>query len=170
MILRGLEKSVCLCLKLHSVLVLGWNREKRQTETIGSNNFRIKLFDLKAPRGKASLVAYLPLFWIWVFVNLCRYKPNVVHACDLDTVLPCLLYKTIFGKKLIFDVCDRYAMAYISPRLRTIYSIVNLLEEKCVTKADVLITVSEKLLKSFREKPETVAVVMNCSDDKEVSI
>ena len=61
-------------------------------------------------------------------------------------------------------------MAYISPRLRIIYSIVNLLEEKCVTKADVLITVSEKLLKSFREKPETVAVVMNCSDDKDVSI
>jgi glycosyltransferase involved in cell wall biosynthesis len=156
--------------KRNSVLVLGWNREKRQTETIGSNNFRIELFNLKAPRGKASIAAYLPLFWIWVLVNLCRYKPNVVHACDLDTVLPCLLYKTIFGKKLVFDVCDRYAMAYISPRLRTIYSIVNLLEEKCVTKADVLITVSEKLLKSFRAKPQTVAVVMNCSDDKEISI
>jgi glycosyltransferase involved in cell wall biosynthesis len=156
--------------KMHSVLVLGWNREKRQMESIGSNNFRIELFDLKAPRGKTSIVAYLPLFWIWVLVNLFRYKPNVVHACDLDTVLPCLLYKTIFRKKLVFDVCDRYAMAYISPRLRTIYSIVNLLEEKCVTKADVLITVSEKLLKSFRAKPETVAVVMNCSDDKEISI
>jgi glycosyltransferase involved in cell wall biosynthesis len=156
--------------KMHSVLVLGWNREKHQTETIGSNNFRIELFNLKAPRGKASIVAYLPLFWIWVLVNLCRYKPDVVHACDLDTVLPCLLYKTIFGKKLVFDVCDRYAMAYISPRLRTIYSIVNHLEEKCVTKADVLITVSEKLLKSFPAIPQTVALVMNCADDEEISI
>jgi glycosyltransferase involved in cell wall biosynthesis len=150
--------------KMHSVLVLGWDREKIVTEPVGCNNLRMKLFDLKAPRGKASIVAYLPLFWMWIFVNLCRYNPNAVHACDLDTVLPCLLYKTIFRKKLVFDVCDRYAMAYISPKLKTIYSIVNLLEEKCVTKADVLITVSEKLLSSFRAKPERVSVIMNCSD------
>lgn len=150
--------------KRNSVLVLGWNRERRQIETIGSNNFRIELFGLKAPLGKASIVAYLPLFWMWIFVNLCRYKPIAVHACDLDTVLPCLLYKTIFRKKLVFDVCDRYAMAYISPKLKTIYSIVNRLEEKCVTKADVLVTVSEKMLLSFRDKPEHVTVIMNCGD------
>ena len=99
--------------KMYSVLVLGWNREKRPMETIGSNKFRIELFDLKAPRGKASLVAYLPLFWVWVLINLCRYKPNVVHACDLDTVLPCLLYKTVFGKRLyLMSVTGRYGIYF----------------------------------------------------------
>jgi hypothetical protein len=33
----------------------------------------------------------------------------VVHACDLDVILPCYVYKKLFRKKLVFDILDRYA-------------------------------------------------------------
>jgi hypothetical protein len=62
------------------------------------------------------MIFYFPLFWTWVFIKLVIYRPKVVHAFDLDTVLPCYIYKKLFRKKLVFDIVDRYAITfYISP-------------------------------------------------------
>src|SRR5437899_788401 len=86
--------------KRYSVLVLGWNREGISPEIIGNYSVDLKLFPLKAPFGKSSLVFYLPFFWIWVFLKLVAFRPKIVHACDLDTILPSYIYKIIFNKKL----------------------------------------------------------------------
>jgi glycosyltransferase involved in cell wall biosynthesis len=146
-------------------LILGWNREKVSKEMIRNHKLNIKLFGLRAKLGRPSVIAYLPFFWIWILGNLLWYKPKVVHACDLDTVLPCLLYKIMCRKTLIFDVCDRYAMAHIPPKHRLIYSVVNMIEEQSARMATVLITVADKLLETFPSKPKFSAVIMNCSDD-----
>jgi glycosyltransferase involved in cell wall biosynthesis len=61
-------------------------------------------------------------------------------------------------------------MAYIRPTLRIVYSSVNLLEEKFAAKADALITVSEKMQASFGKKPRIGAVVLNCSDNREIPV
>ena len=127
--------------KRYSTLVLGWNREGVSKKIINDYIVDLKLFNMRAPFGKPSLVAYFPLFWIWILIKLFMYRPKVVHACDLDTVIPCYIYKIIFRKKLVFDVFDRYAMAYIPPKFKTLYSLVNLLEEIFAGKADVLINV-----------------------------
>jgi glycosyltransferase involved in cell wall biosynthesis len=151
--------------KRYSLLILGWNRENVSKEMIRDHQLNIKLFGLRAKLGRPSVIAYLPFFWIWILGNLFWYRPNIVHACDLDTVLPCLLYKMIFRKTLIFDVCDRYAMAHIAPKHRLIYSFVNKIEERSAKMATVLITVADKLLATFPSKPKYAAVIMNCSDD-----
>ena len=150
----------------YSLLILGWNRENIKKAMIRQHNLNIKLFGLRAKLGRPSVIAYLPLFWVWILGNLFWHRPRIVHACDLDTVLPCLLYKMIFRKKLIFDVCDRYAMAHISPRHKLIYKAVNLIEDQSAKMATVLITVAEKLLETFPSKPKYFDVIMNCSDDK----
>jgi glycosyltransferase involved in cell wall biosynthesis len=151
--------------KGYSILVLGWNREGVSRKTIDNYIADLKLFNLKAPYGKPSLVAYFPLYWTWILSQLFMYRPKVVHACDLDTVIPCYIYKVILRKKLVFDVCDRYAMGYISPKFRTLYSLVNSLEELIGEEADMLITVYEKLLETFRRKPKHYAIIMNCVED-----
>lgn len=151
--------------KRYSVLILGWNREKVGKETICNHDLNIKLFGLSAPLGKPSVIGYLPFFWIWILVNLLWYRPRAVHACDLDTVLPCLLYKLMFRKILIFDVCDRYAMAHISQKFRLLYSMINHIEEEFAKWPNALVTVEDKLLASFPSTPNNVAVIMNCSDN-----
>lgn len=151
--------------KKYSVLILGWNREKVSKKLIRDHELNIKLLGMEAPLGRFSIISYLPFFWIWILANLIWSRPEIVHACDLDAVLPCFLYKFIFRKTLVFDVCDRYAMAHISPKHKLLYSIVNLLEEKSASNASVLITVADKLLATFRSKPKNSAVIMNCSDD-----
>jgi glycosyltransferase involved in cell wall biosynthesis len=157
--------------KRYRTSAIGWNREgifiKESQKTLPIN---VDLFDMKAPFGKKSLVAYFPLFWIWVLFCLFSKRPRAVHACDLDSLIPAYIYKTIFRKKLVYDVFDRYAMSKISPKSRLLYSFVNSLEDILGSKADVLMTVSEKLLDTFHKKPANCAIVMNCPERPEQEV
>ena len=130
--------------KKYSVLGLGWNREGLSKKTVNSFFVDLKLFNVKAPFSKKSLVAFFPLFWIWVFVKLIIYRPNIVHAFNLDTVIPSYLYKLLFRKKLVFDVVDRISMSRISPKNIILYLFVNMLEDFYSKRSDVLTSVTAK--------------------------
>jgi glycosyltransferase involved in cell wall biosynthesis len=72
----------------------------------------------------------------------------------------------LFSTKILFDSFDKFAMAFIPPRLRILYKVVDLLENVLSCKVDVLITVSEERLSTFGKcKPKRHEVIMNCPDD-----
>jgi len=156
--------------KRYSILVLGWNRENVPKNVIDNYMTHIKVLNIRAPLGKSiinspkMLIGYA-CYWTWLFFQLVKSNPEVVHSCDLDTVIPCYLYKLLFRKKLVFDVFDRYAMAFVPSRCKVYYSIINYLEEFFSKRADVLITISEKVLSTFRKKPKCSIVIMNCPED-----
>jgi len=156
--------------KRYSLLALGWNRERVPGEITNKYIVDLKLCGLNAPYGKSlirspKMVAYYAYFWIWLFIQLVKSRPKVVHACDLDTVIPCYLYKLIFRKKLIFDVFDRYAIAFVPRKFRIFYSTVNFLEEFFSKNSDVLITISEKVLSTFGRTPKQCMIILNCPED-----
>ncbi len=151
--------------KRYSVLVLGWNRDGISKNLVKDYIVNLELFNLRAPIGKPSLVLYMPLFWTWIFFKLVRHRPQIIHACDLDTVLPCYIYKKIFRKKFVFDICDRYAMAYIPVQFGTLYTLVNLIEELFCKRANLVITVAEKLMATIKKKPKKYTIIMNCCED-----
>ena len=158
--------------KKYSVLVLGWNREGVTRNKINNSILDVELLNFKAPFGRRpslisyfNMLIYYTLFWTWVLFKLIIYRPQVVHAYDVDTVLPCLFYKLIFRKKVVFDASVRYAMAYIPTKSKTLYSIVNWLEELLCTRADVLVNGWEKELKTFRRRPKNCVTIMNCPED-----
>ena len=159
------QKIVRSLSKRYSTLSLGWDREGLLSELKDPGMSNLKVFNLKAPVGKFSLVAYFPLFWLWVLLKLLVYRPQVVHACDLDTVLPCYIYKFIFKKRIVFDVFDRYAMAYVPLKSKRLYSVVNSIEELFSRKVDVLITVSEKLMKTFHRTGDGTSIILNCPEN-----
>lgn len=168
------QKIINSLSKKYSLLILGWNRLGKLENNSSKNIRGLKLFNLGAPSGTERygalrLIPYLPLFWIWVLLNLSRIRPKIVHACDLSTVAPCYLYKLLFRKMLVFDIFDRYAMAYI-PRnrnmfFRILYSVLNNFEENFAKGSDVLINVSDELLQTFRKRPKICVTIMNCSED-----
>jgi len=166
--------------KKYDLLILGWDRKgiykfdrlKREINWKSDDiKTKVKILDVRAPFNKESLVSYLPmllyfpLFWLWVLVNLIKCRPNVVYACDLDTILPCYLYKLLFGKKLIFDVFDRYAMTLIPAKFKTLHAVVNHIEEFFAARVDVLINISKEVLDTFRKKPNRSVIIMNCAKD-----
>ena len=165
-IIRSLHKK-------YSIIGLGWNRKPDQ-EGLENNEDNLQLFNLKAPYGfepygSLRLVAYFPIFWVWVFAKLCIHKPKIVHACDLATIFPCFIYKTLFRKMLVFDILDRYGMTYV-PRnsnvlLKLLHTIVNSVEEFFAKNSNLLLTVSDKMLLSFRKKPRNYMTIMNCPEE-----
>jgi len=166
-------KIVTSLSKKYSVIALGWNRDGISQEKINNYLVKLELFKLKTSVWKPSLMRiftrlflFFPPFWMWVFVKLLIYRPKVIHACDLDTLLPCYVYKILFRKKLVFDVFDRYAMALIPLRFKRLYSLINFFEEFFSKHSDALIIAgSEKVLRTLQKKPKHFAVLMNCPQD-----
>ena len=156
--------------KRYSILALGWNRENVQNNIVDNYITDLKLCNLRAPLGKSlirsprMLISYV-YFWIWLFIELIKAHPDIVHSCDLDTAMPCYLYKLFFKKKMVFDIFDRYAMAFVPSKNKLYYSVVNFLEEFLSKRSDVLINVSNEALNTFRKKPKHCVVIMNCPED-----
>lgn len=159
--------------KRYSVLALGWDRQGVSQEFVREYMVKLKLFKLKTSFWKPSLarmitrlLLFFPIFWSWIFINLLRYRPKVVHACDLDVILPCYVYKKILRKKLVFDIFDRYAMVFIPPRYKILYNFVNSIEEIISLRTDaVIIAGGEKVLRTFIEHPKRSIVILNCPED-----
>jgi glycosyltransferase involved in cell wall biosynthesis len=167
------QKIIKSLSKKYSIMVLGWNRgrelSKRRKSNIYPSNFR--LFNLNAPSGAPSLLPYLPFFWIWVLLKLAWYRPKVIHACDLEAMPPCYLYKRIVKAKLVFDVFDRYAMAYIPRKnifFKRLYSLTNSLEERLAEGADILVSVSDELIDTFKRRPNNCVPILNCAEDHSI--
>jgi glycosyltransferase involved in cell wall biosynthesis len=167
------NKIISSLKKRYSVLALGWDRQGVSRQFTLEYMVNLKLFRLRTSFWKPSLarmitrlLLFFPLFWSWVFLNLVRYRPKVVHACDLDVMLPCYLYTKILRKRLVFDIFDRYAMVFIPPRYKTLYSFVNSIEERMILKSDaVIVAGGEKILQTFNKRPQRSAVILNCPED-----
>ena len=111
------------------------------------------------------MLVYFTLFWTWILIKLIIHRPQVVHACDIDTVPPCLVYKFIFKRKLVFDATVRYAMAFIPTKHKILYSMVNSFEELLGSRANVLVNGWKNELKTFRRRPKHCVTIMNCPED-----
>jgi len=157
-------KVVSSLKKAYDVLVIGWNREGISSPEVNNYIGRLALFCLRAPFGRAYLVIYYPFFWGWILLKLIKYRPRVVHAIDLDTLVPCSLYKSLFRKKLVYDVHDRFG-GYVPQKYTSIFRAINKVEELLAQNADLLVTVSEKVQGTFGLRPEHCAIIMNCSED-----
>ena len=167
------QKIIRSLSKKYPLLVLGWNREGISREIIKEYPVALKLFSLRAPSGAPSLLLYLPFFWTWVLIRLIQHRPKIIHSCDLETIIPCYIFKIFSKAKLIFDVFDRYAMAYV-PRQRNfifgaLYAYINFIEEYMAERSDVLINVSDELLKTFRRRPKNCVTIMNCAEDHDLN-
>ena len=66
-----------------------------------------------------------------------RKQISHIHAVDLDSVLPCLLFAKLSGCKLIYEIYDDYADSRGLPAV--IAQLVRSLERACVRLADAVI-------------------------------
>lgn len=163
-ILRSLKKK-------YSILGLGWNRGEATINKSDNYIHLLHVFNLKSPYGCTfRYLAILPIFWTWVFIKLWVHRPKIIHACNLDTILPCYLYRILFRSKLVFDMHDRYAMAFIPWNkgifLKKLHLMVNCLEEVFANKADVLMSVYDKMFVTLKHRPKNCITVMACPEDR----
>lgn len=147
--------------------VLGWDREgtSNEKEILNGINIQRCRYKGKYGGGLGNLFG-LVQFNVYLFNRLFQYKPEFVHACDLDTLLPALIYGMITRKKIVYDIFDFYSESRQVGRLK---GIINKLERWACTKCNSIIIVHEKRIEQIEPIPDSVRekieVIYNTPDE-----
>ncbi|GAF26380.1 glycosyltransferase [Moorella thermoacetica Y72] len=153
-----------LCQANYKVLVLAWDRTgklPREEERFG---YRLIRFSHASPYGLGLKNIFNLVSWqVFLLRRLIQEGRSAVilHACDFDTLLPCLLGKALWGKRIIYDIFDFYADSR-----RTIPSLMRkllrILELRALEWADAVILADETRREQItRAKTRRVITIYN---------
>jgi len=137
----------------YDVKLLVWDRQ----HTLGTEEgegYTVCRFNLKAPYDKFTVLFYLPIWWIYEFFFLLRHKCDVIHAVDLDTLIPAIAAKSIKRVPLCYTIYDFYANNLPDGRFphfrKLIRTLVASVEKSGIRFADVLFLVDESRLEQVK--------------------
>lgn len=157
-----------LCQADYEVLVLAWDRTGQLPREEDRSGYRIVRFSHTSPYGSGLKNIVNLLCWqAFLLRRLIREWQGsaLLHTCDFDTLLPCLLSKALGGKRIIYDIFDLYADSR-----RTIPSLLrkllHMLELKALEWTDAVILADEARWEQITgAKPRWVITVYNSPPD-----
>lgn len=95
-----------------SVTVLGWDRTASLPKSEEKEFGLIERLRIPARFGSGlNNLPHLLRFQLGLIVYLWqnRRKYDIIHACDFDTLLPALITKILWRKRVVYDIFDFYA-------------------------------------------------------------
>ncbi len=153
----------------YAVRVVGWDR-------IGGISFDepfagvplIRLH-IKAQFGTGMGNFWPLLRWQWALLRwMLRHQKDfdIVHACDFDTVLPAMISKVLFGKKVIYDIFDFYA-DHLRQTPGWIKRIIRSVDLWVIHKVDWVIVTDEARLQQIGDlSADCCTVIYNAPQDE----
>lgn len=90
-----------------------WDRERRPERQVEIENHKAIPLKLKAPWG-LQILLFLPIWWGFVFIKLMTMRFDIVHAINIDSILPCLVAAKLKGKPVVYEILDFYV--WLLPR------------------------------------------------------
>ncbi len=158
----------------YSVQCLGWDRTGQlatsaQLETPGLDNntgtpIHIYRLSIIAPFGHGlnnlpNLLRWQSGLLAWLIRHRGEY--DLIHACDFDTILPALLVKRLYGKKVIYDIFDFYA-DHLRATPTWLKKTIRNVDLWAIGKADALILVDDSRWEQIDgANPRLSAVIYN---------
>lgn len=140
--------------------VIAWNRNGT-----AKSSSKITFLERRAEYGKR--LANIPNKIIWmlfVMKEIIKHRKNcsLIHACDIDAILPALFIGKLLGKKVIFDIFD-----WISSLTGKgfVYKFVDLLQNFCYKHADAVILCEEERKSQANTTNKNVMVLPNIPND-----
>lgn len=160
------EKTARWLMDTYKIFILCWNRNMKSSSNENTHFAEIQRFEHGAKYGSGIKNLFgLIAFNFWVFKKLIRSRKSYsyIHACDLDTIIPCLIVGKLYSKKVIYDIFDYFAD---SRGLRgQSGAIVRGVENLCIRGSDALIIVDKSRYNQINtELPLNHAVVYNVPD------
>ncbi|MEW5954131.1 MAG: glycosyltransferase family 4 protein [Bacillota bacterium] len=157
------EKAAkCLQKAGYKCLVLAWHRLLRE-KCRHNQDLAIKRLLLPGKFG-GGITNFLGLFVfnLWLFFNHLMIRPRIIHAFDLDTVLPALISRLFLKNKVVYDIADWYAD---SRKVGFLKYFVAKLERWVCSKVDVVILAHENRLQQLGFRPRKWVVINNIPED-----
>ena len=149
----------------YDVKLLVWDRSgNKNTENI--DGYTIHRFGFKAPHDKLSIVFYLPIWWSYELFFLLRQKNEIIHVCDLDTLIPAIIAKKLKKTKLYYTIYDFCADNLPNKFPNTLRDFVTFLEIVGIKFSDVLFLVDECRLQQVKKaKIKSLVYIYNTPPD-----
>lgn len=152
----------------YTVRALGWDRTAALPARELREGWEVLRLPIRAEygQGMANLPALLRWqreLWRWLADH--REEYDLLHACDFDTVLPALLAKLLFRKRVIYDIFDFYA-EHLRRTPGWIKAITRRLDLWSASLADALILVDEARRSQVRgARPRRLEVIYNSPEE-----
>mgnify|MGYP003335447615 CR=1 FL=1 len=152
-------------------------RVSKICDSLQHKNWEVKLVGVQKPDSQTLNRNYStqrlrvffskgPLFYfmlnVRMFFYLLSHKTDVIWANDLDVLLPAILVKKLRKTKVIYDSHEYFTEAEGLTGRPMIKSIWTAIEEFCVPKVDLFLTVNGSIAEIYREKyKREVSVLRN---------
>jgi glycosyltransferase involved in cell wall biosynthesis len=102
----------------NSIILFCWDREqkisriKKQKQV---KNFQEVIFHLRAPNGPIILLL-LPFWWLFIFFRLLGTDWDIVHAINLDSIIPASFAAKLMRRSVIYEMHDTYEDHILLPK------------------------------------------------------
>lgn len=148
------------------VQVVAWDRLHRQPaqETFMAID-TVHIQGIKSPpRQGFKQMLKLPVYWFQAVRQVHRFKPAVVHCCDLDTLPAGLIAKAILGARVVYDAREDYSGTLGARFPHLFRKLVRFAEGVLARWADGVITASRWVADGLRGRGvRKVTAIPNCA-------
>jgi glycosyltransferase involved in cell wall biosynthesis len=131
----------------YDVELLIWDRSGKMLTSSLKSDYVIKYFSFSAPEDKISAIFYFPIWWIYELFYLLKVNPDVIHACDLDSLYPAIISKILRKQFFVYMIYDFYANNLPNGSLQLIRNMVRYIvasiEKYGISFSDLLILVDD---------------------------
>jgi glycosyltransferase involved in cell wall biosynthesis len=165
-----LAKSATSLVKAgYEVTALGWDRFGNSLVNEELGGVHIVRLAIRAAYGTGmqNLPALIRWQWgaaRWLFRH--RRQFEVLHACDFDTVIPALLMKLFFSKKVVYDIYDFYA-DHLRSTPAWIKDLIRYVDKRCIGWVDGVILVDDVRREQIAgTTPKHITVIYNVPQDQ----
>lgn len=118
-------------------------------------------------KNAKAFVIYLFKTFLWLMKHHDEY--DIVHACDLQTVVPALLPIVLFRKKLVYDIYDYFSDTAHGNKY--ILKICKWLETKVINYSTATIICSEQRKEQIiPAKPKMLTIIHNAPSEQQIKI
>ena len=152
----------------YNVTLLLWNRQGGYFEN--NTDLEIITFNLKAPQDKSIVFLFIPLWWIFIFKFLLTTKYDVIHAADLDTLIPAILIKVIKQVKVNYSIYDFYADCAFGRAPKILRYLISNIEKYGIGFTDILFLVTESQYLEVKGAKITKLVILYNSPIEPIQI
>jgi glycosyltransferase involved in cell wall biosynthesis len=145
----------------YDVHVFGWDRRRQFSPRETIQDVKYVRSRIPGPYASKLLAFVLPAFWIHAIIRICKLKPAVVHACDLDAFVPALLGRLFRRYSIVYDIFDNFAEKIINlPNF--LRHVIRKFDRNVMRRADVVIVPDDsRKAMLVSPDPSRVEIIMN---------
>ncbi len=149
----------------YNVRLLLWDRQNTYPYS-KNNEYIVDKCLIKSPYDEFTSIFYYPFWIFYQFIYLIKNNTDIIHANDLDTLIPAILIKLIKIKKLCYTIYDFYADNLPAKTPNIFRNLISIIEKIGISQTDALFLVSEERYKQIEgSKIKILNYIYNTPED-----